>query len=219
MNASRISTAMGGARSRADDAFAAARHTEVMAALLDSNTVQLQGFIAERKPMQWLRLDRQFVSPDGVGSVELTEHLESRRRNSRVVFFVTGWVVTLLGAAALSALLFRGASPQSTMSPGSPIAAPTPMEWKVESIGQGYLLMDLAGAKMRVLVGQKLPNGEVLGATLPSQGTYFTNTATVVVSSLATPTPVGSAQAPSASVVGSVTTPFTAPLTGPKVAP
>jgi hypothetical protein len=174
-----MSAISNGSRKKQEGSMAHATPSEVVMALTGRQAVDLGGFVHERSPTSWVRLDRQFASADG--SVALTEMLEAKRNGARRVMQILAALVVAAAIAALGALI--GSRAQAPYEVDK--AAPTVLPWSVKQIVPDGLVVELNGVLVRYRINDTLPNGEVLRTSLPMQGAYITNLSTVAPTGLA----------------------------------
>lgn len=171
--------------------------TEVVMAITGRDGVAMGGFVVEKKPMEWLRLDRQFADPHA--SPLVSETLDRRRLQAKATFLWSSVAAMVLAAAALGAYLgSKHLSPPYEINP----QATSPVLWQVAELRADGIVLDVQGATVHIAVGQTMPNGETLKAVTPGQALYFTDRSTVSVPALL-PAPGGAGQ-----ILGTATTPI-----------
>lgn len=147
---------------------------DVVAAMLGMPTITLRGFgPIEGLPARLaaLRVISPQLSPPEIEQ-ELSAHAQRRQ-----------WMLRLTASFAVLALALGAAwALAEWRSRTSSAAAP---EWRVLAVEANSLAVQVGpaatGSTLRVDVGERLPNGEQLQATVPRRGAYITESSTVIV--------------------------------------
>lgn len=172
----------------------------IVAALLGSSSVTLNGFRAEPVAMPWLRVDAPLASLADGSTASINAGYLSRNRTMATLLAI-GCALSLVAAAAGGFIAAQNRQEGSGVQ-RNPKALPTTaqLEWTVTGVRPDGLLLDVGGAPLKVRPGDALPNGEILSATHPQQQAYVTNRSTVLVTGLA---PLNARTAPPATQAGS----------------
>lgn len=146
--------------------------SEIVSAILNSDTITLDGFSQDPMPGSWLRPALRFVPADvSLADGGVDEELSARAQAIR-------WTRRGIGAAMLLALLsiafWMGVATRPAPTEAS-------SEWFVGGVGAQGVIVNSDSVALLVSPGEKLPNGEILQAVIPERSTYVTDHATVLV--------------------------------------
>ena len=145
-----------------------AHPSELVAILCGNEDVSLGGFGAAPMPKSWVRPGMRFVSAHETPASEAlaAQHM--------------GFLLLAIRFMTMGLLFFAG------VGLGTWIGAYTPEKsssqlWFVAGIGINEVQVSMDDKKVSVLIGDNLPNGETILATMPDQRAYLTNKSTTVL--------------------------------------
>jgi hypothetical protein len=143
--------------------------TDIVAAMLGTPSVTLQGFESPPVMPAWLRPGMTFVAPN-ISTEDLGAEISERERKASLLRKLAYGQMAL----AMAAVTFWLGSHAFSSSVPTPAAA-----WHVKAISDRGVEVQIGATVVLVQRGSKLPNGETLIATAPERRTYFTDTSTV----------------------------------------
>lgn len=161
------------------DAPASVNPSQLVAAIVGSSAITLQGFGMPAMPPSLLRPGMLFVGVEESAAAAAELPLRARRI-TRILNILTGAAIslTLVGTGYIASLL---------LTPAQPVVHEARLlSWHVASVEQAQVIVEAQGQQLRTRIGAKLPNGEVLIATDPERMAYTTNRGTTA---LAAPPP------------------------------
>lgn len=151
--------------------------TRLVAAIVGSETITLQGFGVPAMPPSLLRPGMLFVGVEESAAAAAELPIRARRI-TRMLHILIGVALglTLVGGGYIASLVL---SPPKTVVQEARL-----LSWHVSSVEQAQVIVEAQGQRLRTRIGARLPNGEVLIATHPERKAYTTNRGTM---SLAAP--------------------------------
>lgn len=145
-----------------------AHPSDLIAALCGDDKINLEGFGAAPMPKSWVRPGMRFVSAHETPASEALAAQNMRR----LLLSIRTMTMGLLFVAGIGLGSWLGAyTPEKSSS----------KLWVVAEVGTSGIQIVLDEIKVPILIGESLPNGETLLATLPDQRAYVTNKSTTVL--------------------------------------
>lgn len=146
--------------------------SDIVIAMLDSETITLQGFDVEQMPAPWFRPGVRYVSAS-IAADDLVREVIGATRSRKWLerWAWIGLVATVVCAWIATAALSRETAPAQGIS----------ATWRITQVEAGGLHVASGQHTYVVPLGSRLPNGERLLSTSPARRAYTTDAGTTIL--------------------------------------